>query len=135
MSSYCTMAQKQKQLTFNRMISISEYFIPFTKIGISLYEGGEKIVPCVNKSYPSSSSQNTHSIKSRPRHHTHCTRWPESISLQMGCSARVNQNSQASSATFSSGSCVLCSMYCRRWGGGECFRLTMHEKLSPIKMH
>lgn len=31
----------------------------------------------------------------------------------MGCSASVSQNSQASRATFSSGSCVRCSMYCR----------------------
>lgn len=47
------------------------------------------------------------------KHDTHCTRCPDSISLQMGCSAKVNQNSQASKATFSSGSCVLCSMYCK----------------------
>lgn len=29
--------QEQRELTFNSMMSISEYFIPFTKIGISLY--------------------------------------------------------------------------------------------------
>lgn len=44
---------------------------------------------------------------------THWTRCPDRASLQMGCSARVSQNSHASSATFSSASCVRCSMYCR----------------------
>lgn len=34
---------KMKKLTFNSMISISEYFIPFTKIGTSLQEG-KKII-------------------------------------------------------------------------------------------
>lgn len=43
---------------------------------------------------------------------THCARCPERASLQMGCSASVSQNSQASRDTFSSGSCVRCSMYC-----------------------
>ena len=42
---------------------------------------------------------------------TYWTRCPDSTSLQMGCSARVSQNSQASRAPFSSGSCVRCSMY------------------------
>lgn len=46
-----------------------------------------------------------------PPTHTHCTRWDVSTSLQMGCSASVSQNSHASNATFSSLSCVLCSMY------------------------
>lgn len=44
---------------------------------------------------------------------THWTRCPDRASLQMGCSARVSQNSHASSATFSSASCVRWSMYCR----------------------
>ena len=47
---------------------------------------------------------------------TYCTKCPESTSLQMGCSARVSQNSQASKATFSSGSWVRWSMYYRRMG-------------------
>lgn len=38
-------------------------------------------------------------------------RCPHSTSLHTGCSARVSQNSQASKATFSSWSWVLCSMY------------------------
>lgn len=42
---------------------------------------------------------------------TYWTRWPDRASLQMGCSASVSQNSQASRATFSSGSWVRCSMY------------------------
>lgn len=42
---------------------------------------------------------------------TYWTKWPERASLQMGCSARVSQNSQASRATFSSGSWVRCSIY------------------------
>ena len=51
---------------------------------------------------------------------THWTRWEARTSLQMGCSASVSQNSQASRATFSSWSWVLCSMY---WGGvGERLR-------------
>ena len=37
--------------------------------------------------------------------------WGESTSLQIGCSARDNQNSQASRETPSSGSWVLTSMY------------------------
>lgn len=38
-------------------------------------------------------------------------RCPQSTSLHTGCSAKVSQNSQASKATFSSWSWVLCSMY------------------------
>lgn len=33
---------KNKRVTFNSMISISEYFIPFTKIGTSLQEGNKR---------------------------------------------------------------------------------------------
>lgn len=63
---------------------------------------------------------------------THCTRCPDSISLQMGCSARVSQNSQASRATFSSGSWVRCSMYCRTEQHGiGCQDTTLrHKKLA-----
>lgn len=43
---------------------------------------------------------------------TYWTKWPDRASLQIGCSARVSQNSQASRATFSSGSWVRWSMYC-----------------------
>lgn len=50
---------------------------------------------------------------------TYWTKWPDRASLQIGCSARVSQNSQASRATFSSGSWVRCSMYCGQRRMGE----------------
>lgn len=43
---------------------------------------------------------------------TYLGRCLTSTSLHIGCSAKVSQNSQASKATFSSWSWVLCSMYC-----------------------
>lgn len=67
------------------------------------------------------------------RSSTHWTRWEARTSLQMGCSASVSQNSQASRATFSSWSWVLCSMY---WGGmGERLRLGPARGGSPPASH
>ena len=48
------------------------------------------------------------------RRNTYLGRCLMSTSLHIGCSAKVSQNSQASKATFSSWSWVLCSMYCKQ---------------------
>lgn len=48
------------------------------------------------------------------RRSTYLGRCLTSTSLHIGCSAKVSQNSQASKATFSSWSWVLCSMYCKQ---------------------
>lgn len=102
----------QRMLTFSRMISISEYFIPFTSIGISLKRKKKKDKETHYYSDEIISSLNQSLLWEKVS--TYWTKWPERASLQMGCSASVSQNSQASRATFSSGSCVRWSIYWKK---------------------
>lgn len=103
-------------LTLRRIMSISEYFIPFTRIGISLKRSIRLLFHSYNSIFTPLPSQCPTNFKCVS---TYWTKWPDRASLQIGCSARVSQNSQASRATFSSGSWVRCSMYCRERRMGD----------------